>query len=75
MKGLIVWDASQEADCPVAILDVRENGTTEEAIIAAFLRRGPTYSDGHCPTAQEMAKFKELLFIDVDEDPKWHIRR
>lgn len=36
VKGLIVRDASQKADCPVAILDVRENGTTEEAIIKAW---------------------------------------
>ncbi|KAF8345770.1 hypothetical protein F5887DRAFT_1074189 [Amanita rubescens] len=76
MKAFIARHAAQEAGWPVAVLHVslpRESGAEEEAIIAAFYRRDPTYSDTHRPTARRMAKFKAQLFLDADDDPKWHI--
>ena len=50
-------------------------GANEEAIIAAFYRRSPTYTDTHRPSARRMAKFKAQLFLDADNDPQWHISR
>lgn len=78
MKTFIARHAAQESGCPAAILNVSlsgESGAKEEAIIAAFYRRGPTYAGTHRPTARRMAKFKAQLFLDTqaDDDPKWHI--
>jgi hypothetical protein len=76
VKASIARRAAREAGCAIAILNVnlpRESGAKEEAIIVALYRRGPTSSDTYLPTARRMAKFKAQLFLDADDDPKWHI--
>jgi len=76
VKASIARRAAREAGCPIAILNVNlpgESGAKEEAIIVAFYRRGPTCTDTYPPTARRIAKFKAQLFLDADDDPKWHI--
>ncbi len=76
VKTFLARHAAQEAGCPISVLNVsipRESGAKDEGIIALFFRRGPTYADTYPPTARQMTKFKVQLFLDPDDDPKWHI--
>ncbi|KAK2461031.1 hypothetical protein APHAL10511_006972 [Amanita phalloides] len=76
VKASIARRAAQQAGCSIAVLDVnlpRDSGEKEEAIIVAFYRRGPRYTDTYPPTARRMAKFKAQLFLSTDDDPQWHI--
>jgi hypothetical protein len=78
VKASLTREAALEAGCPISTLKVsvpRGSGGKEEAIIAAFFMRGPTYVDRYPPTVDGLDRFKKCLFLDVDDNPKWHILR
>ena len=63
------WDAGLVHQ--LMILDARPRGCG--AIIAAFYMPGLKHGMKFLPTTRELDIFKACLFLDADDNPKWHI--
>ena len=73
-KKSLVRNGAEEAGCEISVLNVRSSkGAKETAIIVVFFANTPPYVDRHVPTADELARFKESMFLSADDNPQWYI--
>ncbi len=73
-KESIARDVSERAGCEVIVLPIRTARPGEvPAVVAAFATYHPPYIRSRIlPTADELAKLKEHLFLDKESKPDWH---